>query len=88
MTSTSQPAVSLPSNPARLRSYILRLPLFTRLVLVVILAFWVLELQTVWSVVDWGALIPNEIGLGGSRFLDSVVVMRYRLRGSGLGLGC
>ncbi|KAK5061038.1 putative rhomboid protease [Exophiala bonariae] len=49
-------------NPVRLRTYILRLPLFTRLILLAIIAFWILELQTVWSVIQWGALIPKEIG--------------------------
>lgn len=58
----------LPFNPGRVRTYLVRLPLFTRLVLVVILAFWLLELQTLWSVVQWGALIPNEIGIGTSMF--------------------
>ncbi|KAL1860020.1 Glycosyl phosphatidyl inositol protein transamidase complex subunit [Paecilomyces lecythidis] len=53
----------LPFNPARLRSYILRLPLFTRLILLVIVALWILELQTVWSVVQWGSLKPDEIGI-------------------------
>lgn len=56
----------LPFNPSRVRSYILRLPLFTRLVLLAILAFWILELQTIWSVVQWGSLTPDEIGLGSS----------------------
>jgi len=51
-------------NPARLRSYILRLPLFTRICMVAILVFWITELQTVWSVEQWGALIPSEIGFG------------------------
>ncbi|KAL4892665.1 Gaa1-like protein [Aspergillus ambiguus] len=54
----------LPFNPSRVRSYVLRLPLFTRLVLLAILVFWILELQTVWSVVQWGSLTPDEIGLG------------------------
>ncbi|KAJ5253460.1 hypothetical protein N7505_012123 [Penicillium chrysogenum] len=54
----------LPFNPGRIRTYLLRLPLFTRLVLLIILAFWLLEFQTIWSVVQWGALIPEEINLG------------------------
>lgn len=58
----------LPFNPARVRSYILRIPLFTRLVLLATIAFWVLELQTLWSVVQWGSLAPDEIGLGSSMF--------------------
>jgi glycosylphosphatidylinositol transamidase len=56
----------LPFNPSRVRSYVLRLPLFTRLVLLAILVFWILELQTVWSVVQWGSLAPDEIGFGSS----------------------
>ncbi|RAH74780.1 GPI-anchor transamidase subunit GAA1 [Aspergillus aculeatinus CBS 121060] len=54
----------LPFNPSRVRSYILRLPLFTRLVLLAIIVFWLLELQTVWSVKQWGSLIPEEINIG------------------------
>lgn len=58
----------LPFNPGRVRSYLVRLPLFTRLVLLAIVAFWLLEFQTIWSVVQWGALIPEEINLGTSMF--------------------
>jgi hypothetical protein len=38
----------------------------------IILAFWLLEFQTIWSVVQWGALIPEEINLGTSMF-DSML---------------
>lgn len=73
----------LPFNPSRLRSYILRIPLFTRLVLLAIVAFGVLELQTLWSVVEWGSLTPNEIGFGSSMFspsmLCAVMVSRYKV---------
>lgn len=51
-------------NPSRFRSYVFRLPLFTRLILLAIIGFWLLELQTVWSVIDWGSLIPSEVGFG------------------------
>ncbi|PYI11572.1 rhomboid protein 2 [Aspergillus sclerotiicarbonarius CBS 121057] len=54
----------LPFNPSRVRSYVLRLPLFTRLVLLAILVFWLLEFQTMWSVVQWGSVIPEEAGFG------------------------
>ncbi|GFN18475.1 GPI-anchor transamidase subunit GAA1 [Aspergillus tubingensis] len=54
----------LPFNPSRVRSYVLRLPLFTRLVLLAIIVFWLLELQTIWSVVQWGSVIPEEVGFG------------------------
>ncbi|PGH26618.1 hypothetical protein AJ80_01747 [Polytolypa hystricis UAMH7299] len=59
----ASPLPPLPFNPARLRSYILRLPLFTRVVLFVIALFWILGLQNTWDVVQWGALIPQEISL-------------------------
>lgn len=52
---------SFPFDPTRVRSYVVRLPLFTRLVLLVIVAFLLLELQSVWSVVSWGALVPDEM---------------------------
>lgn len=59
--------LSLPSfSPQRLRSYILRLPLFTRACIVIITVFWILELQTVWSVEQWGSLTPKKIGLQSS----------------------
>ncbi|KAL8915552.1 MAG: hypothetical protein Q9171_000117 [Xanthocarpia ochracea] len=58
-------APTLPSlDVRRLRSYVFRLPLFTRIVLVLVIVFWILELQKVWNVVQWGALIPKEINLG------------------------
>lgn len=65
----------LPFNPARVRSYILRIPLFTRLVLLATIAFWVLELQTLWSVVQWGSLAPDEIGLGSSMFSPPLLAL-------------
>lgn len=70
LTTMAPPAAlpPLPFNPARVRSYILRIPLFTRLVLLATIAFWVLELQTLWSVVKWGSLAPDEIGFGSSMF--------------------
>ncbi|KAH8701695.1 Gaa1-like protein [Talaromyces proteolyticus] len=70
---TALPA--LPFNPARLRSYLLRLPLFTRAVLLVIIAFWLLELQSVWSVVTWGALIPDEMSIGSMYRLNTYPVI-------------
>jgi len=55
---------SLPQfSAARMRSYIFRLPLFTRCIILVIVIFWILSKQSVWDVKQWGALIPKEIGL-------------------------
>lgn len=60
-------APTLPQfNPARLRSYIFRIPLFTRIILLFIAVLWVLELQSAWDVVQWGALVPAKVNLGTS----------------------
>ncbi|TVY20008.1 Rhomboid protein 2 [Lachnellula arida] len=57
-------APSLPQfSAARMRSYIFRLPLFTRSIIFVIVLLWVLGMQSVWDVQAWGALVPMEIGL-------------------------
>ena len=55
-------------DPRRLRSYLLRLPLFTRIILLVIIVFGILELQSAWNVAQWGALIPKEVNLGTSEW--------------------
>ncbi|OTA65941.1 hypothetical protein K449DRAFT_391913 [Hypoxylon sp. EC38] len=47
----------------RARSYVFRLPLFTRAMILVMTAFWLAGLQSAWDVRQWGALIPNELGL-------------------------
>ena len=66
-------APTLPNfNPARLRTYVLRLPLFTRIILLSITLFWLLELQNAWNVPQWGALVPKEVNLGTSTFYHFV----------------
>ncbi|CAD6590725.1 MAG: Glycosyl phosphatidyl inositol protein transamidase complex subunit [Alectoria sarmentosa] len=58
-------APTLPQfNPARLRTYVFRIPLFTRVVLLLVILFWILEFQTAWDVAQWGALVPLEVNLG------------------------
>ena len=47
----------------RARSYVFRLPLFTRAVLLAIVGFWIVSVQSVWDVRTWGALIPDELGI-------------------------
>lgn len=60
-------APTLPQfNSARLRSFVFRIPLFTRLVLLLILLFWILELQTAWDIAQWGALVPLQVNLSTS----------------------
>ena len=50
-------------NLGRTRSYMFRLPLFTRLIITLIVAFWVVSIQSVWDVRAWGSLIPQETGV-------------------------
>jgi GPI-anchor transamidase subunit GAA1 len=71
-------SIQLPTalvNPSRIRSYLLRLPLFTRFTVLGILLCWILELQTVWSVIKWGSLQPSQIGIfsGGMYRLNTFV---------------
>ncbi|KAK4187828.1 putative rhomboid protein 2 [Podospora australis] len=47
----------------RARSYVFRLPLFTRLVLVAIVGFWLAGLVPGFDIKKWGALIPDEMGI-------------------------
>ena len=47
--------------------------------LLVILGLWILELQTVWSVIDWGALIPNEVGFGSMYRLNTYPLVHMGL---------
>ena len=61
-------------DPRRLRSYLLRLPLFTRIVFVLIVFFWLLEFQSVWNIIQWGALIPREVNLGTSTQLTLLII--------------
>ena len=53
-------------SPARLRSWLLRLPLFTRIVFLLIVAVWALELNASWNIAGWGALVPSKVGLQSS----------------------
>lgn len=75
ITTNSLPFRNTLLNPARLRSYVLRLPLFTRLIIVAILFFWLLELQTVWSVVQWGSLDPSKVSFGSMYRLNTFALI-------------
>lgn len=48
-------------NVARARSYVFRLPLFTRAMIVIILGLWILSVPRFWNLQQWGALIPSEV---------------------------
>ncbi|KAK3313927.1 hypothetical protein B0H66DRAFT_567403 [Apodospora peruviana] len=58
------PTPSIPSfNTSRARAYVFRLPLFTRAVVAIIVATWLLSLQQLWDVRAWGALVPDKTGM-------------------------
>lgn len=61
------PTPVLPANfsAVRARSYVYRLPLFTRLLLFLIMAAWVatVALGDGFDVKAWGALVPEEVGI-------------------------
>ncbi|WYZ43041.1 hypothetical protein EsH8_VI_000740 [Colletotrichum jinshuiense] len=50
----------------RARSYIFRLPLFTRIVVFIIVAAWIAGIQSVWDLRKWGALIPDQLSFTSS----------------------
>ncbi|KAJ3570843.1 hypothetical protein NPX13_g5591 [Xylaria arbuscula] len=55
-------------NALRARSYLLRLPLFTRAMIAVMIAFALAGLQGAWNIQEWGALIPRELSITTKRF--------------------
>lgn len=48
-------------STVRARSYLLRLPLFTRALIVLVAAVWIAGFMPFWDLRQWGALIPDEI---------------------------
>lgn len=50
-------------STVRARSYLFRLPLFTRLIIVAIVFFWLLGLPGVINVQQWGSLIPDQVSI-------------------------
>lgn len=53
----------------RARSYIFRLPLFTRAIIIAILVFWILSIPSLWDLHQWGALIPDKVTFATGKFL-------------------
>lgn len=50
-------------NTLRARSYVSRLPLFTRAIIIIILAVWLAGFQSFLDVRQWGSLIPDQISI-------------------------
>lgn len=67
--------VVIPANfsAVRARSYVYRLPLFTRILLFLIVAAWVAKvvLLDAFDVIAWGALVPEEVGITSCMFPPS-----------------
>ncbi|KAF2122105.1 hypothetical protein BDV96DRAFT_562925 [Lophiotrema nucula] len=61
-------------NPLRLRSYVLRLPLCTRLLLVAIVALWAAAIPFQW-LRPWAALEPDKTGLTSMYRLNTFPLM-------------
>ncbi|KPM38546.1 Rhomboid protein 2 [Neonectria ditissima] len=59
-------------NTLRARSYVSRLPLFTRAIVVIIFGLWVAGFQSVVDLQAWGALIPDQISLFAGEFLFGI----------------
>jgi hypothetical protein len=51
-------------NPQRIRSYILRLPLCTRIILILIIAFWIAGISHGFQ--NWASLSPEAVFAGSS----------------------
>jgi membrane associated rhomboid family serine protease len=72
-TSASFPQFS----PQRLRSYILRLPLITRIILVIIIAFWIAGISHGFQ--HWAQLIPSEVVAGGMHRINTYPLLHLGL---------
>lgn len=54
----------------RARSYVFRLPLFTRCISFLIIVLWMVGVQSAWDLRKWGALIPDEFNFQTGKSLD------------------
>jgi glycosylphosphatidylinositol transamidase len=50
-------------NTQRARSYVFRLPLFTRAIMVVVSVLAILSLLPLWDIQRWGSLIPSKVSV-------------------------
>lgn len=50
-------------SSVKAQSYLLRLPLFTRAIVLIILLLSLLSLPGFWDVQAWGSLVPSKVSL-------------------------
>jgi hypothetical protein len=65
-------------NTLRARSYVSRLPLFTRAIIVIILAVWLAGFQSVVDLQQWAALIPDQISIFAGKPCPDISIRRMR----------
>jgi membrane associated rhomboid family serine protease len=56
-------------STVRARSYVSRLPLFTRAIILIMIVLWIAGVQSVWNIRSWGALIPDKVTLATGKLL-------------------
>lgn len=72
-SSSSATPASTAFNPARsTRSYLARLPLFTRVVASLIVALYLLDWLPFWDLRAWGGLIPSKLSFATRTSISSV----------------
>ncbi|KAK6069604.1 rhomboid protein 2 [Seiridium cupressi] len=64
----------------RARSYVFRLPLFTRAMVLIIVVLWLVGIQSAWDLRQWGALIPDQISITTGNFGTTAGEVRERIR--------
>jgi glycosylphosphatidylinositol transamidase len=62
----------------RMRSYIYRLPLFTRLIVSLIIILWIISISlgSVWDIQQLCSLIPDEMNMGTRKFRASLDLIK------------
>jgi len=76
------PFVMAPTLPqlsfGRMRSYIYRLPLFTRLIVSLIIILWIISISlgSVWDIQQLCSLIPDEMNMGTRKFRASLDLIK------------
>ncbi|KAG9251686.1 rhomboid family protein [Emericellopsis atlantica] len=66
-------------STSRARSYIFRLPLFTRVIVAIICALWLVGVQSVWDIREFGALVPSKINFATAHRLSTFPLIHLNI---------